>query len=114
MKPNRLTFSITLSVIAIGLTSTASAVSTNPNEPLTFAQSWRIEHDNLVRAFSRGLGIALPGDSTVVAASDSEPAVARTSTETRKFGRDHHDGDRTPEHRAKRTKAKQAGRTDRA
>jgi hypothetical protein len=57
---------IALGAIVLSLTGTVLA----SNGPLTAAHSWRIEHDNLLREFSRGLGVDLQNDRTVLAAAE--------------------------------------------
>jgi hypothetical protein len=54
------TLGIALTVIALGLTGIAVAAPADSAEPLTIAHSARIEHDNLLREFSQGLGVDLP------------------------------------------------------
>ncbi|HWD21900.1 MAG TPA: hypothetical protein VG591_02095 [Burkholderiales bacterium] len=54
------TLGIALTVMALGLTGIAVAAPANSAEPLSIAHSSRIEHDNLLREFSQGLGVNLP------------------------------------------------------
>ena len=58
---------IFLPIIAIGsaalllaLTGTVIAAPADSAEQVTSAHSARVEHDSLSRAFSQGLGVALP------------------------------------------------------
>lgn len=67
MKFRLLTLGITLGAMAL----TGSAVAAPPEsaQALTIAHSWKIEQDNLLRQFSRGLGIDFPDRSNVVASA---------------------------------------------
>lgn len=67
---------IALAVIALGLTGIAFATPAHSAEPLTIAHSWRIEHDNLLREFSQGLGVDLAGRKTAAALAKSEHPAA--------------------------------------
>jgi ABC-type glycerol-3-phosphate transport system substrate-binding protein len=62
MKLRLLTLGVALGAIA--LTGTAVAGPAQPAETLTIAHSWRIEHDNLLRQFSHGLGVDLSDRSS--------------------------------------------------
>ena len=57
MKLRLLTLGIALGAIA--LTGTAVAAPAQSAQALTIAHSWRIEHSNLLRQFSQGLGVDL-------------------------------------------------------
>lgn len=43
--------------IALALTGPAFAAPAPSTAPVTVAHSWQIEHDNLLREFSQGLGV---------------------------------------------------------
>jgi hypothetical protein len=71
MKRRLLTLGIALGAVA--LTSTAAAGPTQSAGTHTFAQSWTIEHEDLLRQFSRGLGVDLSNRDTVGASADHNP-----------------------------------------
>ena len=48
---------IALGAIALALAGTAYAAPAHSTAPVTIAHSWQIEHDNLLREFSQGLGV---------------------------------------------------------
>jgi hypothetical protein len=50
---------IALAALLLSLTGTVLAAPADSTGPLTTAHSWRIEHDNLSRVFSQGLGVDL-------------------------------------------------------
>ena len=67
MKFRLLTLGMTLGAMA--LAGGAVAAPAESTQALTIAHSWTVEHDNLLRQFSRGLGVELPDRGTVVAAA---------------------------------------------
>lgn len=68
MKLRLLTLGIAFGAIAVA--GTAAATPEPSAETLTIGHSWRIEHDNLQRQFSQGLGVDLSDRSTLVASAD--------------------------------------------
>ena len=60
---------IATAALLLALTGTVIAAPADAAGPLTIAHSSRIEHDNLLREFSQGLGVDLPGQRTLVAAA---------------------------------------------
>ena len=86
MKFRLLTLGIAFGAIAVA--GSAAAQSELSAKALTIGHSWRIEHDNLQRQFSQGLGVDWSDRSTLVASADR------------------HQGERAREHGVKRANAK--------
>lgn len=59
MKMYLASFTSVLAIVALGQAGAALPAAAQSTEPYTIAHSWRIEHDNLLRGFSQGLGVDL-------------------------------------------------------